>query len=281
MKASNLLFKKNSVWKTLVSETDPGKLSLCPIEAGHFYALSGYAVNREFHDSFLLMYTVKGTGQISCGDASFTLEEGCAALIDCHIPHNYRSEGGEWEFLWMHFTGSMAKERFLMLTGTNGGRTDIGDHEKFLGNLEGIIENIGAGNSLGLFKCEKLITDMFYRMADHAAITGGDSQIEHIISSVAERIDEAFGEDLKVEELAREFGISEYHLIRSFKRIMGVPPYKYLTGRRIAEAKRLLALTDMPVSLIASECGFDDAAGFISLFRKRTGQTPLKYRNNY
>ncbi len=281
MKSSNLLFKKNSVWNTLVSDADPLKLSMCPVEAGHFYALSGYAVNREFHDSFLLLYTIKGCGKIGCGDTSFTLEEDCAALIDCHFPHMYRSEGGEWEFMWMHFTGSMAKERFLMLAGTCGGRIDTGDREKFLANLEGIIENIGAGNSLGLFKCEKLITDMFYRIADHASATGSDSQTEQIIRSVAERIDEAFDEDLNVEALAKEFGISEYHLIRSFKRIMGVPPYKYLTGRRIAEAKRMLALTDMPVAMIAFKCGFEDPAGFISLFRKRTGQTPLKYRKNY
>ena len=29
---------------------------MCPVEAGYFYALPGYSVNRDFHDSFLLMY---------------------------------------------------------------------------------------------------------------------------------------------------------------------------------------------------------------------------------
>lgn len=281
MKAPNLLFKNNSVWKTLVSETLPEKMSMCPTEAGYFFAYAGYAVSRDFHDSFLLLYTVKGCGYVSNQETKFLLREGEAALIDCHMPHSYRSERGEWEFLWMHFTGSMAKERYSMLADGAAGRIETGDREKFLSNLNGIIENIGAGNSLGLFRCEKLITDMFFRMADHASATGGDSQTEQIIRSVAGRIDEAFDEELNIEELAKEFGISQYHLIRSFKRIMGLPPYKYLTGRRIAEAKRMLALTDIPVAEVAIRCGFSDPAGFISLFRKKTGQTPLKYRQNY
>ena len=72
-------------------------------------------------------------------------------------------------------------------------------------------------------------------------------------------------------------GLSRYHFLRAFRRETGVTPHAYLTGRRIAAAKALLA-GDQPLSEVALACGFYDQSHFSRSFKGCTGLTPGQYR---
>ena len=63
-----------------------------------------------------------------------------------------------------------------------------------------------------------------------------------------------------------------------FRRYVGRTPNEYLTERRLEEAKRLLADTAGSVAEIARVCGFSSSSYFISVFRRRFGETPRAYR---
>ena len=53
---------------------------------------------------------------------------------------------------------------------------------------------------------------------------------------------------------------------------------EYLTDLRCLEAARLLRESDHPVQEIAAECGIQDVNYFIKLFKRHTGFTPNRYR---
>ena len=53
-----------------------------------------------------------------------------------------------------------------------------------------------------------------------------------------------FTEDLSVDELAAAAGLSIEHLIRSFRRQVGLPPHRYLLHLRVARARTLRARDD-------------------------------------
>ena len=76
---------------------------------------------------------------------------------------------------------------------------------------------------------------------------------------------------------ARVRGISWTHVVRSFTREYGLPPHRYLIGRRIDDARRLL-LAGMPIVDTASATGFHDQAHFTRHFRAMTGVTPGRYQ---
>ena len=90
-------------------------------------------------------------------------------------------------------------------------------------------------------------------------------------------IDGSFAQDLTLSRLAEVAGLSRYHFLRAFRRETGVTPHAYLTGRRIAAAKALLA-GDQPLSEVALACGFYDQSHFSRSFKGCTGLTPGQYR---
>jgi AraC-like DNA-binding protein len=75
---------------------------------------------------------------------------------------------------------------------------------------------------------------------------------------------------------AAELGVSASHLVRAFRREYGVPPHRYLTGRRIDLARRLL-LDGEPPSRAAAAAGFYDQAHLTRHFRRMLGTTPGRY----
>ena len=97
------------------------------------------------------------------------------------------------------------------------------------------------------------------------------------VRRVRRRIDEAFAQDLTLTDLAQEAGLSRFHLLRAFRRDVGITPHAYLTGRRVAAAKALLA-GPQPLSGIAVGCGFYDQSHFNRAFKGWIGLTPGQYR---
>jgi AraC family transcriptional regulator len=93
-----------------------------------------------------------------------------------------------------------------------------------------------------------------------------------------DRIVAELGAQLSVAELAAECGMSQRHLIRTFKATEGITLTDYIAAIRIGHAKRALQGEDTMIKVIAGQCGFHSAAAFSAAFRKATGQTPKAYR---
>ena len=87
-------------------------------------------------------------------------------------------------------------------------------------------------------------------------------------------MDAASHEEWPVRRLASESGVSEAHFARSFKEAFGVPPHRYLLTRRIERAKALLRDTDMAITEIAFQTGWNSLGTFGRTFHDITGESP-------
>ena len=83
-----------------------------------------------------------------------------------------------------------------------------------------------------------------------------------------------------VTQFARELGLSRRSLEQTFKNELGSSPYKTLGDIRFEHAQHLLCQSRLPVHEIAQRCGCWEAAHFSSWFKKKSGQSPQKYRRN-
>ncbi|MFC6635250.1 helix-turn-helix transcriptional regulator [Microbulbifer taiwanensis] len=80
-------------------------------------------------------------------------------------------------------------------------------------------------------------------------------------------------------ELAREYGISRYQLIRQFRRETGLTPHAWLLDQRVQQARRRLR-QGAGLADLAQDLGFADQGHFQRVFKAHVAATPGRYRRN-
>src|SRR5215468_10071272 len=105
-----------------------------------------------------------------------------------------------------------------------------------------------------------------------------DAKLLRRLLRAKDRMDAASHEQWPVRRLARVSGVSEAHFARSFKEAFGVPPHRYLLTRRIERATALLRDTDLPITEIAFQTGWESLGTFGRTFRDITGESPTAVR---
>jgi len=100
-----------------------------------------------------------------------------------------------------------------------------------------------------------------------------------LIQSCCEYITLHVEQELKLLDLAKTFGYSEYYLSRKFKQEVGASIQEYIHAAKTEHAKVLLACSDLPVTKIAEQLHYCSSTHFSTVFRKNTGMLPQQYRD--
>lgn len=99
-----------------------------------------------------------------------------------------------------------------------------------------------------------------------------------VVAKTIEQIHAHFSEDLHIEGIAAQMGISARSLSQKFREEMEVSIVDYINQVRIDYVKGALVHTDKQISTISEEAGFFSRSTFIRTFKQITGMTPSKYR---
>jgi AraC-like DNA-binding protein len=114
--------------------------------------------------------------------------------------------------------------------------------------------------------------------ASAGGMSGGaasqDPELLRRLLRAKDRMDAASHEDWPVRRLARVSAVSDAHFARSFKQAFGVPPHRYLLTRRLERAAALLRDTDLSITEIAFQTGWESLGTFGRTFRDVTGENP-------
>ncbi|MBE9111481.1 helix-turn-helix transcriptional regulator [Nodosilinea sp. LEGE 07298] len=98
------------------------------------------------------------------------------------------------------------------------------------------------------------------------------------LATVLEYIQARLNQELSLDAMAAEIGVSRCHFATQFKQTMGLPPHQYVSQQRIEKAKRSLRSHQLSIAEIALECGFSNQSHLTKVFKKQTGTTPKAYR---
>jgi AraC-like DNA-binding protein len=101
------------------------------------------------------------------------------------------------------------------------------------------------------------------------------------LNRVLALIDTQFAHPLSLTTLAKAVGLSERTLTRHFTQHLGESVGEYIARVRIGHACRMLADTDLPVSVVASRSGFPNLANFNRRFKAMKAMTPGEYRQQF
>lgn len=252
-------------------------------ECGYFQTDATYYTERANLNSFLVIYTISGSGTLRYQGKSYALTPGFACLINCNEHHFYRCDrGGQWEFLWMHFNGAHALgyyEEFVK----NGFHLlqcqDAFSMESALRRIVAIHQKTDATTEL---LSSQLITNVLTEfLTDACTCSQSAFVLPDIVLETKRHIDKHFREPLSLELLSALQHISKYHLAHEFKKYVGIPVNEYVICARLSYAKELLRFSKLAVSEIAYEIGMNNASYFIRIFKERESMTPGQFRNRW
>ena len=85
---------------------------------------------------------------------------------------------------------------------------------------------------------------------------------------------------LTIREIARELGVSPSLLRLTFRKEMKVSLGRYIQTRIMHKIEPMLRSTDMSVSEIAAEMGYQTESSLIRAFKRESGMTPQQFRRH-
>ena len=111
---------------------------------------------------------------------------------------------------------------------------------------------------------------------DSSSALRKDEASSSIIPDVLEYINKHFCEKLTLNEIADEFFVSKYYLSHAFNNVVGTSVHRYIVLKRLIHAKQML-LSGIKSTTAATNCGFNDYAGFYRAFTAEYGVTPTEF----
>lgn len=94
-------------------------------------------------------------------------------------------------------------------------------------------------------------------------------------------IDKNYNENISLKSIAEAVNANQYYLSHIFKEETGFSPMQYVTRRRIGEAQNLLINTQLSITEIAANVGYNNSNYFQNVFKKIVGYTPGSYRKRW
>jgi len=91
-------------------------------------------------------------------------------------------------------------------------------------------------------------------------------------------IDAHAHEPMDLESAAQAAGLSAFHFLRLFGKVLGVTPHQYLVRSRLRRAARMLADDARSITDIAFDVGFADLSNFVRTFHRAAGVSPRGFR---
>lgn len=157
-------------------------------------------------------------------------------------------------------------------------RVPLGRVERLAAEMEQECDDDIPGREVALRA--KLLELMVYLSR---AYTSSDTTEAHAllrVGNVIGALENDFSKDWKLEELLKIAHMSRSNLMRVFRKATGQTPIEYLVRLRIQRSMELLQNTDLSITEIAMEVGFNDSNYFTRQFRRILNESPRQFRTH-
>lgn len=248
----------------------------------HLHDPESRSFDHHCHGMYELLYVVSGTGRFVVEGAEYPMLPNTLLLVHPYDFHHVCPDNGS------------VYERYV-----------VNFSESFVESLVKLLPMLQRGDGKGLyFVSEELTSDLkrsfsdliacaelFHAPQDLRRVAMQQALLSRILlllsvsrpncpelnAPMTERVmsyvNRHLSEDLNLEEIARRFFVSKYHLCRSFREHAGISLFTYINTKRIIRARQLLA-GGISATEAAAQVGFKSYSSFYRAFFKQMGYSP-------
>ncbi len=232
---------------------------------------------QHYHSLFELYYMDKGRCNYFIDNKSYKIEEGDLVLIPGGTLHKTQYENRDYSRFLIncskyYIPSSVISEISNMIYVYNNPEIQEKIREIFvlIGREE---ENPDAFSKESI---RSLMHTLFIMIARHENKKAEVVRRNEYIEKATAYIKNNFTEKIGLSDIAELCAVSPEHMSRSFKKETGFGFLEYLTIIRLKHAENLLKNTDLSVTEVAEQCGFEDSNYFSVVFKKNYGIPPKK-----
>jgi AraC-like DNA-binding protein len=238
---------------------------------------TAYDDRSKYHPRHVLLVNIQTPGSVILNNTRYHFAPGQFMMIFPYQVHHY-TDFKTKEIFWLHITFDLSHAGDLAAL-RNTPPVDM--NKRALAALNRIMAcMLSAGrkarNNELVFNTALLVNELLF--LHKKAVAPGMQVDEGLFEKVGRYVDNHLADGVRIAGVARHIGCSESHLRAVFRKRTGISLGKYMELSRMARAHKLVDMTDMNVSQIAYDCGYESPAAFSRLFKKHIGQTPREHR---
>lgn len=256
-----------------------GKYPLTNHPSDYFFNTAKGRVLREYQ----LLYITKGEGFFeSDSTKKRKVEKGCLIMLFPNQWHTYSplSDSG-WNEYYIGFEGPIIDNLVQASFFTKENPVlEVGFQDNLVNLFSRAIETA---------KEDKIATQQYLAgvvlhilgkvLSVSKNIVTENAEIYQKIERAKIIMSENLYKDVSPQQIAEKLNVSYSWFRKVFKNYTGYAPTQYFQELKINQAKHLLAETSQSVKEIAFELNYNSTEHFFSIFKKKTGFTPIAYRN--
>lgn len=260
---------------------------------GPFGRASLYNLNHDMathaHREGHLNFFVQGTpSAMNLNGRTFPLDQGSAVAVNPWEPHDFRAGNRETGSLFLVL---YIKPIWFLETARNAqsglrfGRSEIDMTDQIRRSVGMVTSLLLEGEETDLFdgylyELTQKCFDQSWQWTPDGAINPSyilpftDFRVRKSMRLMSERL----GDDLELDDVARDAGLSRPHFYKLFRRQTGLTPNLFLNTLRMERAIDSLTASEKSVTDIGFDLGFSSQASFTRFFTSNVGIAPSDYR---
>lgn len=230
------------------------------------------------------MLCVGGHGYVEIDGQRAHLTKDHLLIIPRDTPHTYwAADDDPWSIYWVHFLGDDA-DYFIERIPRPGQPVPVETSARkeavrlFRYCLDALHDGYGLPT---LIYAAQSVQHLLSLLLYHNRTLPMDQRSTDRRSNIDSAIDymqDHLNVNLRLQDFAREAGLSVSHFSERFRQQTGQSPMAFFIHMRMRLACRLLDLSDQPVKTVAAEIGYRDPYYFSRIFKKSMGISPDRYR---
>lgn len=255
--------------------------------------LHGFRIGPHRHAvMFQVLHLSGGSAEVSLDGATLRLRPPCALLLPPMVVHGYVFSpdvtGSVLTLFEQHLASVLRAEPDLVRHLSRALIVPLGRRARPIAALvESILAEWSGGAPGRLAALEASMALLLIGLLRLGGVDSGitaDGPVAQSSRAVAHAmryrglVDRDFREHRRVGPYARELGVTQAHLNRLCRQILGDTALGVIHRRVVLEAKRSLVFTELSAQSIALSLGFEDPGYFARFFRRQTGLPPLAFR---